>query len=121
MEKYCKQCGKKLERKKYIDQQPKSKKGWRWETTKQFNERKSCNITCAGNARYKENHQNWLGNKNYVKNCILILEKKLGRPLKSNEMPHHMNMVKDDDRPENLMVLTKREHDQLHRWLSIYS
>lgn len=27
---------------------------------------------------------------------------------------HHINMIKDDNRPENLMVLTKSEHKRLH-------
>ena len=55
-------------------------------------------------------------NKNgYVLEHILIAEKKIGRPLTSNEVVHHINGIKDDNRPENLLVLTKSEHSALHK------
>lgn len=55
-------------------------------------------------------------NKNgYVLEHILIAEKKVGRPLSTNEVVHHINGIKDDNRPENLLVLTKSEHSALHK------
>jgi len=42
------------------------------------------------------------------------LEKKLGRALLSDEVVHHINRKKDDNREENLMVLTAKEHGRLH-------
>lgn len=52
----------------------------------------------------------------YVPEHILVAEKKLERYLASDEVVHHINGKKGDNRPENLMVMTKSEHTRLH-WL----
>lgn len=49
----------------------------------------------------------------YVKRAIFVLEEKLGRPLLPDEVTHHINGIKDDDRPENLMALPFAEHSRL--------
>ena len=53
--------------------------------------------------------------RNYVKRSVLVAEKKIGRKLTKEEIVHHINRIKDDDRPENLQVMTKREHIILHK------
>lgn len=40
----------------------------------------------------------------------LIAEQKIGRYLRSDEQVDHINEIKDDNRPENLQVLTAHDH-----------
>ncbi len=51
----------------------------------------------------------------YVLEHIVIAERKIGRSLTKEEVVHHINGIKDDNRPENLIVLTKKEHSNLHK------
>ncbi len=52
--------------------------------------------------------------KGYVKRARLVLEEKLGRYLLLDCIPHHINGIKHDDRPSNLLELTKSQHTILH-------
>lgn len=45
---------------------------------------------------------------------ILVLEEKLGRPITRDEECDHINQVRDDNRPENLRVMTKADHRTRH-------
>lgn len=42
----------------------------------------------------------------------LVAEKKIGRRLTKKDIVHHLNGIKDDNRPENLYVTTIKEHRQ---------
>lgn len=44
----------------------------------------------------------------------VVLEAKLGRYLRPNEVAHHINHVRDDNRPENLELMDVREHCLMH-------
>lgn len=46
----------------------------------------------------------------------VIAETEIGRRLSRNEVVHHINGIKSDNRLSNLMVLTASQHASLHRW-----
>jgi len=64
----------------------------------------------------KPNHP-FATKKRYVRRSRLIAEQYLKRYLTPEEIVHHINEIKDDDRLENFIVFTKDVyHRHFHRW-----
>jgi len=45
---------------------------------------------------------------------VVLMEKNIGRRIFANECVHHINGNREDNRIENLQLMTRREHAKLH-------
>lgn len=50
----------------------------------------------------------------YIMEHILVMECLIGRHLKDDEVVHHVNHIRHDNRKENLRLMTFKEHSGLH-------
>lgn len=58
--------------------------------------------------------------RHYVRRSHLVMEKFLGRFLKSDEVVHHINKIRDDDRFKNLkLFVNSSSHLKLHHKLTL--
>lgn len=59
-------------------------------------------------------NSNWDG---YVYEHLVVAEENIGRTLRDEEVVHHLNGNRGDNRHNNLLVLEKTEHGRLHAWI----
>lgn len=59
-------------------------------------------------------------NHYFVPQHRLVLEDRLGRRLTKDEIVHHINHVKTDNRPENLQAMSMAEHARTHQALGTH-
>lgn len=96
-----------------------------------------CSRSCLAKSKVGQNHPNWKGGERYtgegyilvyspkhpfarksgyVKRSRLVMEKIIGRYLKPAEIVHHINNIRDDDRPKNLHLFKNgNEHSHFHQ------
>lgn len=69
----------------------------------------------AGYEHIKKPEHPLANKQGYVMEQRLVMEKQIGRYLYPTERVHHLNGDKLDNRPENLVIITQRQHVRLHK------
>jgi len=79
-----------------------------------YKENKIIGIKRKNRVLQKNGYVNIKINDKWHQEHRLIMEKELNRELTKDEFVHHINGITWDNRPENLLVVTKAEHGKLH-------
>lgn len=75
-------------------------------------------ITTQGYVRMQRPDHPRADKNGYVFEHLIVAEEKLGRRLVQNELVHHINECRSDNRPDNIEVMTKKQHQQHHMGLN---
>ncbi|MHA1170298.1 MAG: HNH endonuclease signature motif containing protein, partial [Candidatus Hodarchaeales archaeon] len=85
-----------------------------------------CSIKCFSEWRKKKKRTEFwyengykvlsLGDGRGIKEHIKIMQDQIGRNInRKNEIVHHKNGMRDDNRPENLELMSRKQHASYHR------
>lgn len=58
--------------------------------------------------------------KGYLREHIRVMEISIGRKILPTETVHHINHDRQDNRLENLSLMTRKDHSKLHRELDAH-
>lgn len=58
------------------------------------------------------------GYNGYIYEHIVVAENFMGRPLREEEVVHHLDENPANNREENLLVLESSQHSKLHAWVN---
>lgn len=72
------------------------------------------NCRWKGGIMYKEGRKMIRINKKYIYEYVYIMEQYIGRKLRRGEVVHHINGNINDNKIENLQLMTISEHMKLH-------
>lgn len=70
---------------------------------------------------YDPTHKKAMSNKNWkgwIYEHISVAEENMGRSLLDDEVVHHLDFNRRNNKPTNLLVLTKGMHNRLHKWIN---
>ena len=70
--------------------------------------------TWAGYIKLARPYHPRADSKGYVHEHILVMEKSIGRYIRDDEVVHHINGVKGDNRIENLKLMDRKTHKSIH-------
>ncbi len=82
------------------------KNNWNWQGGQTFDSHGYLIVKIYPDSPYFNMHMN----KYRVLKHRLVMAQHLGRCLKTNEMVHHLNGIKDDNRIENLALTNRKDH-----------
>lgn len=106
----CKFCGELFEPRKFRT------KGPHQGNSSGLNKKQYCSKVCSNRARaqgwldkngYRMHGSGWRGGKATPEHHI-VMEKKIGRPIRRGETVHHKNGIRSDNDPDNLELWTSR-------------
>ena len=58
-----------------------------------------------------------IGGNKYVREHRLVIEEMIDRELLPGEVVHHLNRIRHDNTPKNLLLSDSSEHKKIHNWM----